>query len=948
MKKFNDIVSVCLYPDGFNQKATNKETRKVVKFIASFVSKISIKKLAKAVTLPYAKCFTPALFKESINKKGELGLWKSMAGWIEQQLFVLDIDKKISSKEAIARCHRLHISPIFCYNSFSDTGSKETGYNRFRMVFMAPEPIVDIQVRHLINKSLSTLFPERDKKCDEESHLFYGGKKIIYKDFKARIDIHSVVHAVGVFLKEDYSNYSKNFNSYCNEVGLVSIKGSPGIKIEELKIDESLAEATDNFAPVYIEDLNSGINTYTYFRIKREKVKRFIVFLLPGDKSERKKRNTQIRLSLKENYEKRILPEIDFDIISKNCRLYREFITGERYMRHLYLIGIATNLLNIQGGETKFFEGLNSREEYNQIEFGNKKVEFSYHMNYFIQNEYQPQKCFKYCDYKEECEHSTNIITTSKVFRNRITVLYETPTITLEEAQVKLKKAIDDALAAEGDDIYVIKAPTAVGKTELIMNIPNVIIAVPTHKLKDEISVRMNEKNIKHYATAEIPDIKDEKFERELKSLYDIGAYSSAKLFLKRISGILPEVKGYIENLEKAQNTNLTTITTHERMFYFRNSNLKTLIIDENPLQAILKIGKVDERQILFFLNILKKAIFGNNAIANELYDIINELLYADNFTKMDSYFWNNIEQIELQLSEFLVDNDIKTNVWSFLHCSHFVKQIHKKTGYQVIHFIKKRDLPENKKIIILSATANEEIYRKLYGDRVKFIDIGNVENKGKLINYANYSFSRDSLKRYPDRLKLIQGLVKDEKVITYKGEEFKDKFPNIIANYGSLLGLDVYSGMDMSVVGIQHLNPIVYGLYALALGCEVKFADLTLHYIPIEHNGFKFYFNTFAENSFLRTIQLHLIEAELVQAIGRARLARNDCTVTFYNNFPIQGAEIKYLTKKEINEILNPVENLSSSSIEKEDKKEKAYTVKKNKRQNVKRKVVTGRTRKR
>jgi hypothetical protein len=41
-----------------------------------------------------------------------------------------------------------------------------------------------------------------------------------------------------------------------------------------------------------------------------------------------------------------------------------------------------------------------------------------------------------------------------------------------------------------------------------------------------------------------------------------------------------------------------------------------------------------------------------------------------------------------------------------------------------------------------------------------------------------------------------------------------------------------------------------------------------------------------------MQQLQLHLIENELLQAIGRARLVREDCTVTVLNNLPIQGAD--------------------------------------------------------
>ena len=66
------------------------------------------------------------------------------------------------------------------------------------------------------------------------------------------------------------------------------------------------------------------------------------------------------------------------------------------------------------------------------------------------------------------------------------------------------------------------------------------------------------------------------------------------------------------------------------------------------------------------------------------------------------------------------------------------------------------------------------------------------------------------------------------------------------------------------------------------------------MKYQEVEYNGFKFWFNTY-DNKFLRQIQLWFINTELEQAVGRARLLRNDCTVYLYSNLPMRQAEFIY-----------------------------------------------------
>lgn len=48
----------------------------------------------------------------------------------------------------------------------------------------------------------------------------------------------------------------------------------------------------------------------------------------------------------------------------------------------------------------------------------------------------------------------------------------------------------------------------------------------------------------------------------------------------------------------------------------------------------------------------------------------------------------------------------------------------------------------------------------------------------------------------------------------------------------------------------------------------------------------------TFADKS-MRNLQLFLIETELEQAIGRARVLREDCTVYVFSNYPCKQAEL-------------------------------------------------------
>lgn len=67
---------------------------------------------------------------------------------------------------------------------------------------------------------------------------------------------------------------------------------------------------------------------------------------------------------------------------------------------------------------------------------------------------------------------------------------------------------------------------------------------------------------------------------------------------------------------------------------------------------------------------------------------------------------------------------------------------------------------------------------------------------------------------------------------------------------------------------------------------------DFRPHRQRIEYNGYSFLYTTY-KNELLREIQAYSISSELEQAIGRARLLREDCTVFLFSSFPCEQAQI-------------------------------------------------------
>ena len=86
-------------------------------------------------------------------------------------------------------------------------------------------------------------------------------------------------------------------------------------------------------------------------------------------------------------------------------------------------------------------------------------------------------------------------------------------------------------------------------------------------------------------------------------------------------------------------------------------------------------------------------------------------------------------------------------------------------------------------------------------------------------------------------------------------------------------------------MVGLPNLDETMYCLYGMRVGAEIKKAAIYLQRIVYMDKSF--YLNTY-KNEVLQMIQTWLISSQLEQAVGLARLLREDCTVTVFAGFPV------------------------------------------------------------
>ena len=112
----------------------------------------------------------------------------------------------------------------------------------------------------------------------------------------------------------------------------------------------------------------------------------------------------------------------------------------------------------------------------------------------------------------------------------------------------------------------------------------------------------------------------------------------------------------------------------------------------------------------------------------------------------------------------------------------------------------------------------------------------------------------------------------------------------------GNCCGFDSLKGQDIAVVGAYNRPSFVYTLVGQAIGLEVNIENAKMEYLPIIYNGFKFSWVSFKDEN-LKNVQCYFINREIVQAVGRARTLRFNCSVNLFGGFPIR--EVDVITSK-------------------------------------------------
>lgn len=313
-------------------------------------------------------------------------------------------------------------------------------------------------------------------------------------------------------------------------------------------------------------------------------------------------------------------------------------------------------------------------------------------------------------------------------------------------------------------------------------------------------------------------------------------------------------------------------ITTHAKLLHLPKEVFQThdVILDEDIFRTIFRTESVS-------MHTLKK-MTGSRYLPDSVKSRLNGICLKRGYHQMDEF------EVELEEKQLRKIRHFGVNLYGLLRA----KYIH--ADRERVIFLIEEPLPDCK-MVMLSATVCRELYKRFTPTgQLTFTNARRRNTKGifsstPIPGYSRYAFQNDY-----DKIRLLKELCRDTTVITFKDieKEFITRY-----HFGNVEGINALKGKDLSVVGLPNLDEVVYGLYAMRAGASL--AKVHMYPQRITYQNKSFFLNTYKDET-LRMVQTWLLSSQLEQAVGRARLLREDCRVFVYAGFPVEQA--KYIDR--------------------------------------------------
>ena len=589
----------------------------------------------------------------------------------------------------------------------------------------------------------------------------------------------------------------------------------------------------------------------------------------------------------------------------KTSIVLNSFATGT-HLKYRPLLVLATNMYYIEGGIKWMGDCMDATGTYKQEDYALLSVPKRYGYLPMDINDFDSTLIGEY----------KNLLYIDKN-RKGVQVLQPINKIDADEVSNNFSQSIEmianrdflNTLGTKIKQINILKASVGSGKTRKIIRQKNVLIAVPNHKLKDELAERMREAGIEFLTTPELPYFNEAALNEKYKFYQDIGDTKKANQLIKekaheisfKTKGFIDDPKEledrfsaqeYLRKLNEAYSANVTVLTTHRRAILSHKAfNKKHIIFDEDIFKELLPIvtfKRSDLTDLIKQIQLTEK----NKKLANEFEkDIRAVYSYLDTLpTAIIRATENIVFNNENNFKEKIAQLKGGEKIIKFL-TSDFVMRHVGTDDIERFYSIKKYEMLTESQVTIVSGTADNWIYEKLLGDReYDFHNLGIAKNIVPVVQYTGKAYSKTQMQK--GDVPLLQD---NSTVITYLDHKINFNNADELSHFGNTSGFDHLKGKTLSVVGTPIPAPTVVLLYAKALGLD--YVNQEKEYRSFLLDNYRFDMFTYKDEN-LANIELKLTQMELEQAVGRGRTIRTDAQLELFSKVPIDSTDIFKINK--------------------------------------------------
>lgn len=572
--------------------------------------------------------------------------------------------------------------------------------------------------------------------------------------------------------------------------------------------------------------------------------------------------------------ERALIKEIDWAVLEQNCRLWRETIAGDYWASYADIQHLALSAFSMNGGAKRLREAIRNNPQF----YNNTKHNIEYYLkaiSAFKKLEHEERCSDETCPFYEECRHIGFI--TDKVRQCRTTYYKqkEVTRIPLKEAEEWLSN-IFQTVAQSSAQIFFIKAPVGLGKTEAFKNLDDYFpfetlsILQPTHALKGETAGRI-ESSLSSFTVQPEILVDEETSERDKR-------YYAA--------GLQPPAHSMTTSNVYSPQAKIKLMTQSHYLLHQERYANDIVICDEDIFQRLVQTKTVLQDVLVEGLRQLSKDGVISKADYRAVEDWIDEHK-VEVPTAIHSAF--PAIKVDIEKLYAIASNDYKKlpqfNIFDFIGKEDFI------FGSDKIGVCRKDIFPAPKKFIMLSATLDVGIIRKFYPNLdFCFYECPLVQYRGKITFDTAHTYSRQDISKRD--LKKLNTELRAAHADFFEGDNpFLITYKSYTKRLGEALGLetvdkmwigategkDCLKGRKVIVMGSNRIND--FDLAVMSLGMAVPPTNFERKRRRLRRSGIEFDFYGFADDN-LEELYEWLIDTETIQDVGRARALRENTSV--------------------------------------------------------------------